>query len=157
VNTTTDSPEHIVGWAGVVARSNRLDALHFMAHGNRSVVRIGAGSFSAANAHIFSALAGNRVRVIVFASCLVGSDTQGWYRNHPVYYGQKIADITGAKVVVARENQVYQWHPSTNVIDFGDWEGPIDVYSPGMTESYQEYNPFRTERRFDLERVIFGS
>lgn len=155
VNITMHSPEHIFGWAGVVARTKKLDALHIMAHGNRSYVQIGTSGLTANNARVFEGLKGN-VRVIAFFSCLVGSDTQGWYWHHPVYYGEKIADITGAKVVVARQNQGYNWAPSTNMIDFGDWEGPVDIYSPGSVESFQEYNPFRTQPKFDLEKLIFG-
>jgi hypothetical protein len=158
VDPARHSAAHIVGWAGVCAQGapgGRLDAVHFMAHGNRSYVQIGSDGFTAANASIFSALT-DRVGVIVFACCLVGSDTQGWYWHHPRYYGQVIADLTHARVVVARENQVYSWNPS-NTIDFGDWEGPVDVYGNNVVDSYQEYNPFRTTTRLDLERLIFGS
>lgn len=159
VDPARHSASHIVSWAATCAAGapgGRMDALHFMAHGNRSYVQIGTDGFTAANASIFGVLAG-KVGVIVFACCLVGSDTRGWYWNHPRYYGQVIAELTRAQVVVARENQVYSWNTTSNVIDFGDWEGPIDVYGGSIVSSYQEYNPFRAEPRLNLERLIFGS
>ena len=59
VNITMHSPEHIFGWAGVVARTKKLDALHIMAHGNRSYVQIGTSGLTANNARVFEGLKGN--------------------------------------------------------------------------------------------------
>lgn len=140
-----------------VARQIRggIDALHFMGHGNRGFIAVGRGTFSSSNADLFAQLRGH-VRVIVFFSCLVAGDNRGWYRGHPVSFGQHIAANSGARVVMARETQMYSWN-STNIIEFGQWEGPVDVYEPsGGWSEYQAHNPFRTERPLRLEQLIFG-
>jgi hypothetical protein len=62
--------------------------------------------------------------------------------------------MTGAHVVVARQNQVYSWPGGT--IDFGDWDGPVDIFHPDDTvDVYQEPNPFRAVPKLDLETLIF--
>lgn len=154
-----NSPRYILERVTDVAESTQggLDALHFMGHGSPGGIRIGASRFTAANANLFASLRG-KVGVIVFFSCQVGGEHQGagWHRGHPTYYGQRIAAATGARVVVAQENQTYSWGRS-RVIDFGDWEGPVDVFeSSGDRSTYQAHNPFRQERRLDLEELIFG-
>jgi hypothetical protein len=97
--------------------------------------------------------------VIVFFSCQVGGEHQGaggWIRGQPPTFARGIVEATGAKVVVALHNQGYHVRDD-GVIDFGAWEGPIDVYEPGgVVSTHQADNPFRGTRQFDLEQVIFG-
>lgn len=160
---SSDSPSHIAGWAARVAREaptgNGLDALHFMAHGSRAHIGIGASGFDGRNASEFARLRrgeGSWTRFIVFLSCLVGSDERGWYRGHPRYFGQQVAQHAQTRVVMAHENQAYGWDAS-GALDFGTWEGPVDVFEPnGNWATYQDYNPFRPTPRLDLEALIFG-
>ena len=150
--TSSDTPEHIIGWAAVAA--NGFDALHFMAHGNKSWIKIGSSGFSWANVDLFSKLKG-KIRCITFFSCMVGSD-EASHKGHSPIYGSKVADLTGAKVVAARQPQIYSWNAS-NVIDFGDFEGEVYVFSPGGSYSvYNSYNPFREQPKLNLETIIFN-
>lgn len=151
-----NSPSFIIGRVAQVAKKvGGLDALHFMGHGNRGFINVGQGSFQDSNADLFAQLSGN-VGVIVFFSCLVGGDSRGWYPQHPQYFGQRVAAESGARVVVAHRTQIYSWD-SNRVIEFGPWEGPVDVFEPGHGWStYQNDNPIRTEHPIDLERLIFG-
>lgn len=159
VSQTGHSAAHIFGWAAQVAAGvpggRGLDAVHIMAHGNQSFVQLGTDNVNAANAaRLFGLLAG-KTRWLVFWSCLVGSDERGWYRGHPRYFGQAVAQAARCNVVMAQQNQTYSWN-SANVIDFGDWEGPIDVFQPnGDWSTYQDYNPFRATARLVLEPLIF--
>lgn len=161
--TASDTPSHIVGWAAEVARrvpsGNGLDALHFMAHGNRAYVAIGQSGFDGRNVSEFARLRrgeGSWTRFIVFFSCLVSSDERGWYRGHPRYFGQQVAQHAQTRVVMAHENQGYEWDAS-GTLDFGAWEGAVDVFEPnGDWATYQDYNPFRATPRLDLEGLIFG-
>jgi hypothetical protein len=150
-----NSPEFILERVALVAtQTGGLDALHFMGHGNQGFISVGGGTFSQTNADLFSGLRG-KVSAIVFFSCLVGSDSQGWYRGHPTYFGQRVAAESGARTVVAHQLQTYSWD-ANRIIDFGPWEGPVDVFEPESGWStYQNYNPFRAEPQLDLERVIF--
>lgn len=151
-----NSPRYIIDQVDRVATaSGGLDALHFMGHGNQGFIRVGGGTFTRRNVDLFARIQG-KVRVIVFFSCLVGGDTRGWYPRHPRYFGQQVARQAAARVVVAQEVQTYSWDRN-NVIDFGPWEGPVDVYEPEQGWStYQNYNPFRTERPLNLDQIIFG-
>jgi hypothetical protein len=141
--------------AQAAAQAGGLDALHFMGHGNRGFIAMGGGTFDSTNADLFAQMRG-QVGVITFFSCLVGGDTRGWYYRHPTYFGQRVAAESGARVVVAHQTQIYTWDRS-RVIDFGPWEGPVDVFEPaGGWSTYQNANPYRTERRLELESLIFG-
>jgi len=160
---SSDTPSHITDWASRVAQGapggNGLDALHFMAHGNRAYAAIGASGFDGRNVSEFARLrrgTGSWTRFIVFFSCLVSSDDRGWYRGHPRYFGQQVAHHAQTRVVMAQETQGYDWDAS-GVLDFGTWEGPVDVFEPnGDWATHQDYNPFRPTPRFDLEALIFA-
>lgn len=156
--TTTETASHIIDWAGTVGRgaSGGWDALHFMAHGNRAYLQIGGEGFSWANVSLFDRLRG-AYRCIVFFGCLVGSDESSQY-GHPPIFALEVARRTGAKVVAARENQVYSWNTSTSTIDFGNWEGEVYVFAAGggSWQVYNSYNPFRAQPTIDLETLIFG-
>ena len=157
----SDSVSHVVGWpAQLAARSGGLDAVHFLAHGYPGGMQIGAGHLGQSAIPFFDQFRDPtthrpRVRFIVMFSCSVGGDSQGWYINHPIYFGEQVAAASGARVVVARRIQGYTWD-SSNVIDVGSFEGEVDVYDAGGWEEYQSYNPFRTVPMLDLETLIFG-
>ncbi len=157
----SDSVSHVVGWpAQLASRSGGLDAVHFMAHGYPGGMQIGAGYLDQSAVPFFAQFRDPRtneprVRFIVMFSCTVGADTQGWYIHHPRYFGEQVAAASGARVVVARRNQEYNWN-SSNVIDFGSFEGEVDVYGAGGSEEYQSYNPFRAVPMLNLETLIFG-
>ncbi|MEM1141384.1 MAG: hypothetical protein AAGI88_02260 [Pseudomonadota bacterium] len=138
------------------APNSRIDALHFMGHGNLGRIRIGRERFSSQNVNLFRALRG-KVRYVVFFSCRVGGDTRGWVpRNHFRTFGARVSEATGANVVVAQQDQEYTYN-AQNIIEFGTWEGPVDVYNPsGGWSAYQAYNPFRRETPLRLENLIFG-
>jgi hypothetical protein len=158
VDPIIHSPQHILAWAGRVARGapggRGLDALHLMAHGNRALLQMGSGFLTADNVDLFEPLQG-RTRWIVFWSCLIGSDSRGWYRGHPEYFGQQVASTVGCQVVVAHQPQLYQCFGTR--LEFGEWEGPVDIFQPdGGWATQQDHNPFRGTRRLDLEAMIFG-
>ena len=135
-----------------------LDAVHFMGHGRPGYIQLGRGALDDSTLPAFRELRGN-ARVIVFFSCQVGGEHQGaggWIRGQPPTFARGIVEATDAKVVVALENQRYRVG-ANGVIDFGAWDGPVDVYEPGgVISSHQAHDPFRTTRQFDLEQVIFG-
>jgi hypothetical protein len=151
----THSPQHIIEWAATVGTtSGGLDALHLMAHGNRAYMEIGSGSFGWHNVELFRQLSG-KTRFISFLSCLVGSDESSAYR-HPPMFGHRVAELSGANVLVCRENQQYSWS-AAGVLDFGAFEGEVYVYTPGSTYNvYNSYNPFRATPQIDLEAQIFS-
>lgn len=152
---------HVIGWpAQLAARIGGLDAVHFLAHGSPGYMQIGAGSFDASTVHFFrqfrdAATGQPRVPFIVMFSCSAGGDTSGWYPHHPAYFGQRIAQESGARVVVARTIQHFTFD-TANVIQLGPLEGEIDVYGAEGWDEYQGYNPFHPSPALDLERLIFG-
>jgi hypothetical protein len=161
-----DSAVHILSWAATVAKGadegKGLDALHFMAHGNEAVVKLGKDWLHKNNVHLFSKLA-NQVGYIVFWSCLVGKVPLNAPILNPLMniggspYGRRVAQNSRANVVMARQAQVYSWRKvgDAAVLDFGDWEGPVDVYSPdGPVQSYQA--DILSTAKFDVEKLIFG-
>lgn len=153
--TRSHTAAHILGWAGEVATAENLDALHLMAHGNRNYMQIGADNIHWHNLENFRPLNG-KVRFIIFWSCLVGGATSYTWR-HPPNFGARIAEITNARVVMATENQQYTWN-AANVIDFGNWEGEVNVFRPnGDADVYQSYNPFRTQPQLMVESLVFGA
>jgi hypothetical protein len=134
-----------------------LDAVHFMGHGGPGRISLGRDGLSRDNVDSFSELAGN-VRFIVFFSCQVGGEHQGggWHRGQPTTFGRLIVQATGASVVVAQQNQGYDVGANGQV-EFGAWDGPIDVYEPGgRLSTHQAHDPFHPTRRFNLEETIFG-
>jgi hypothetical protein len=146
---------HILGWAGVIGTEGRLDALHIMAHGNQNFVEIGLDNIHWNNLQNFEAVRG-KVRFIVFWSCMVGGATSYTWR-HPPNFGAQIAAIANARVVLATVNQIYSWNPASKIIDFGPWEGEVNIFSPnGDALVYQQYNPFRHVPQLMIENVIFG-
>lgn len=154
-----NSIEYILTRVGEVAGqvTDGIDALHFMAHGNRGLVALGRENLDEGNVRHFEQVAG-KARFIVFFSCLVGSEHVGsaWMRGTETI-GRTIAAITGATVITAQHNQEYHRTPA-NVIDFGPWEGPVDVYRPGALVTYQaDDSPFRAGIRLDLEALVFGA
>lgn len=141
--------------------SGGLDAVHFMGHGRPGHIALGRGGLDNGSLPAFREVRGN-VRVIVFFSCQVGGEhhghgASGWIHGQPPTFARNIVEATGAKVVVAIQNQSYRVG-ANGEIDFGAWEGPVDVYEPGgIVSTHQAFNPFhRIIRPFDLEQVIFG-
>ena len=70
---------------------------------------------------------------------------------------RKTLEQAKAEAVVARVSQVYTWNKAGGnaVLDFGDWEGPVDIYSQyGTIRSFQ--SDFAGEPKLDLEKVIFA-
>jgi hypothetical protein len=135
-----------------------LDAVHFMGHGSPGIIRLGLETLSASHSDLFRMLQG-QVGTIVFFSCMVGGQHQGsgWHRGHPLTFGQQIARASGSTVVLAQQIQRYRV-TAAGEVDFGDWEGPVDVYQGRTIRTYQAAdNPFqRTARPLDLEAIIFG-
>ena len=160
----TVHPQNSVGF--ILGRVNEvidgaggaIDALHFMGHGSPGGMALGRGRLDADDVPQFEPLR-DKVRVIVFFSCQVGGEHQsgGWSRTQPTTIGRRISDATGATVVVAQQNQTYSYNRRVRLINFGPWEGPVDVYAPGTAATYNAHNPFRREPQIDLERLIFGS
>ena len=146
---------HIIGWCSKVADGwGTMDALHFMAHGNKGYLQIGSDGFNAANVDLFSTLKGH-VKTIVFFSCLVGGELGDLAQCSTIIrvYAQKVAEKSGAKVIACNINQVYSWNLSTNIIDFGDFEGDVFViYPEGCFDMYNT----AAGQPLDLERFIFG-
>jgi hypothetical protein len=145
------------GVAQTAHATGGLNAVHFMGHGSPGSIRLGLETLSASHSDLFRMLRG-QVGTIVFFSCLVGGQHRGsgWHRGHPVTFGQQIARASGATVVLAQQIQYYRV-TATSEVDFGDWEGPVDVYRRGTISTYQADNPFqRTARPIDLEAIIFG-
>lgn len=137
------------------ATAGGLDAAHFMGHGSPGAIHLGRERLSEHHADLFEMLRG-KVGTIAFFSCQVGGEHQGggWHRGHRTTLGQRIARASGAQVVVAQQIQLY--HVRNNEIDWGEWEGPVDVYAGHTISTYQAPNPFRIEPAFNLERIIFG-
>lgn len=146
---------HIIGWCSKVADGwGTMDALHFMAHGNKGYLQIGSDGFNAANVDLFSTLKGH-VKTIVFFSCLVGGELGDLAQCSTIIrvYAQKVAEKSGAKVIACNINQVYSWNLSTKIIDFGDFEGDVFViYPEGCFDMYNT----AAGQPLDLERFIFG-
>jgi hypothetical protein len=153
--TLSDPTSHIFGWAGVIGTEGKLDALHIMAHGNQNFIQIGLDNIHWNNLTVFDPLR-SKVRFIVFWACQVGGATSYSWR-HPPNFGSRIAQITDAQVVLASSNQMYSWNTSSKVIDFGPWEGEVNVFQPnGDAMVYQQYNPFRHVPKLMIQHVIFG-
>ncbi len=150
-----NSVNYILNGVAQAAFPKGLDAVHFMGHGQPGRIQLGRERLSEHHAPLFEMLR-DRVGTISFFSCQVGGEHQGagWYRGQPTTFGQRIAGAARAKVVVAQQIQYYQVR--NGVIDWGRWEGPVDVYDGNTISTYQQYNPFRGARAFDLEEIIFG-
>ena len=160
LNMNADGAMSIFNWARIVATGvpggRGLDAVHVIGHGNASIVQLGRDYVDGRNAaQVFGQIKG-KTRWIVFWSCLVGSDQTGTWRGAPQTFGDKVARAANANVVVAREVQVAHLRPPHNTVDFGEFEGPVDVYTPrGERWTYQDHNPHRATPRVPLEPMIF--
>jgi hypothetical protein len=151
VNKDVDTAAHIIGWAATVATGNkRLDALHFMVHGLSAWVQLGIDDLSWGNIGLFQQLSPN-VRFIVFWACEVGTDTTSSSLISQ-NFGSRVAKLSGANVVTARQKQNYSLGPD-GTIDFGPWEGDVIVFNPPPNPGYSE----SPGPGFNLEKLIFGS
>lgn len=153
---------------------SRFDALHIMAHGLKGYVELGKDTLRKENLHVLVKIA-NRFRFVVFHSCLVGEvgSQEMLSARSTTYSGsqfaRKVAQHTRARVILAREEQLYRAQRvvvppgapillptglAFGILDFGDWEGPVDLY--------EENVPVRTfvndrDHPFNLRTLIFGS
>jgi hypothetical protein len=132
---TTDSAEHILGWAGEVAKgksgTEQLDALHFMAHGMPGGLQIGRDNLGWGNIKLFEKLAGRIKGAIVFFGCEVGGEQASRGLSYGLTFGNAVAALAQCKVITCKMVQTYSWVPGQNVIDFGKFEGIVYVYTPG--------------------------
>lgn len=141
-----------------------FDALHIMAHGYEGAVELGKDWLWKQNLHVTAKIT-NRFRYVVFHSCLVGRPPQG----SPAFltsntfggsqFARKIAQHTRAKVILARGDQIYdvvrdKADRGKGIIDFGDWEGPVDLYERDVP--VRTFNSPLDILPFNLERHIFA-
>lgn len=144
-------------------KGTRFDALHIMAHGNVGYVELGKEGLKKQNAYLMAKV-GNRFRYVVFYCCLVGRRPRFQELGSNLsalegsLFARKVAVHAKAKVILARNEQIYHAHstkdPTRAVLNFGDWEGLVDLYEEGQ--------PVRTfngpqDEPFDLETLIFGA
>jgi hypothetical protein len=160
--TLGDTADHIIGWAAEVAKgksgAEKLDALHFMAHGHPGGVTIGKDGFGWNNVDLFKKLndptQGVLVKgAIVIFSCTVGAEVANRGLSYPLTFGNAVAANANCKVVTCKVNQIYSWD-SSNVIDFGDFEDVIYVHAAGGG-STQMLN-YNDKSKPDLAKIIFG-
>lgn len=148
----------ILSWAAEVAKGASaegvLDALHFMAHGNIGYVQIGRDGFSWNNVEMFKTLAGRIRSAIVFFSCLVGGEQSYNLPNYTLTFGNAVAAFAQCKVVTCETNQIYSWSTTSNAIDFGDFEGVVNVYQKGGS-GRRVYNSMGRSG-VDLEKIVFS-
>jgi hypothetical protein len=152
----SDSADHITGWTSKVASDwGTMDALHFMAHGNKGYLQIGADGFTASNINLFEKYNGH-VKNIVFFACLVGGDLgdSAACGLESRIYGQRVAQKSKARIVACNVSQVYSWGPA-GVIDFGAFEGDVYVIEPDGC-NFQIYSA-SSGNPLNLENLIFGS
>ena len=156
--------------AGMVSVSGilgggKFDALHIMAHGAPGYVQLGRPGLKDANAGMLAKIE-NMFRYVVFHGCLVGKPppfSDAFMIQNTISgsgFARKVAAYTGARVVAAREEQHYfiQKHPDDpwmGFVDFGDWEGPVDIYEKNQPVQSYQVNPI--DPKFDLEKTIFPS
>lgn len=153
--SVSDTADHITGWTAKVAADwGKMDALYFMAHGNRGYIQIGADGFSLKNIHLFERYAG-KVKTIVFMSCLVGGNV--YYPSvcsTEVSFAQQVAQKSGARVVACRQVQTASISRQTGEIDFKEFEGDVYVIEPDGCR-YKTYNA-QNGRKLNLEKLILG-
>ena len=142
------SAKGIIAWAADVATGvGKLDALHFMAHGSSGSLQMGADGISWKNVELFKKLKG-KVGCIVFLACKVGRGTR---ESYSLNFGNAVAHYASSKCVCCYANQMYGWGKD-NVINFGEFEGTVYVYTPsGGTKAL---NPSRLEVK--LGQIVFG-
>lgn len=162
--------------AAKLPAGSQFDALHIMAHGLEGYIELGKDTLRRETLQVTVKIA-NRFRYVVFHSCLVGKmDYQVAVGAPSTAFGgsqfaRKVAQHTKAKVILARQLQYFGTKllvipaafvstplaalgPDVRVLDFGDWEGPVDLY--------EEHVPVRTFNKnagdpFNLQKLIFGT
>lgn len=148
-----DTLSNILANAALLAdAAGKLDALHIMAHGEKAYIQLGADNISWGNIDQFTKLDG-KARCIVIFSCQVGSDESRDDSSSAL--GSAIAQLTGAKVLVCRENQTYSWG-GTRTIDFGNFEGEVYLYYPKGGHNVIFKNTTSGKAQIDLEPYIFA-
>ncbi len=140
-----------------------LDALHIMAHGLQGSIELGSDWLHKPTMSALSKIVGT-FRFVVIHSCLVGNPPAGSpaFMSFTTFGGslfaRKAAELTKSTIVVARQVQYYSMKKHADVnraeLDFGKWDGPIDVYTSGVPVT--TYNGMLDDD-FDLEKLIFGS
>lgn len=169
VDPKKDKVSDIFGTVAVRANIARLmgakelDALHIMAHGLEGAVELGTDWLHKPTMAALGKVAG-MFRFVVIHSCLVGKPPQGSpaFMTFSTFGGsqfaRKAAALTQASIVVARQIQKYTVRRNADMkraeLDFGNWEGPVDVYKTDMPVA--TYNGILDDA-FDLEKLIFGS
>ncbi|HRY15533.1 MAG: hypothetical protein KDI73_00630 [Candidatus Competibacteraceae bacterium] len=155
--TTGDKAEHIIGWAAEVAKgksgTDKLDALHFMAHGSIGGIQIGNDGLSWKNVDLFKKLNGYIKGAIIFFSCQVGGEQANHSASYALTFGSAVAAYAQCKVLTCKVNQIYSWTPGVNIIDFGEFENVVYVYTPKGDSKMLNYNDKST---VDLNTIIFG-
>lgn len=154
---TSDKAEHIIGWAAEVAKgkagTDKLDALHFMAHGSTGGIQIGSDGLGWKNVDLFKKLNGRIKGAIIFFSCQVGGEQANRGESYALTFGNAVAAYAQCKVVTCKVNQIYSWTPGVNIIDFGEFEDVVYVYTPGSGAKMLNYNG---KSKVDLNTIIFG-
>jgi hypothetical protein len=151
-----DKAEGIINFAGEVAKgklgTEKLDALHFMAHGAPGSLQIGADGLGWGNVDLFKKLNGRIQGAIIFFSCQVGADQSGHSLSYGMTFGNAVAAYAGCKALTCQMNQIFSWNGS-NVIDFGSFEGPVYVYAPDGSARMMNYS---AKSNIDIESIVFS-
>jgi hypothetical protein len=159
------SRTHIGTIVDVVARRARqaggLRKLHILCHGfeaNWDIggrlcmptahggfgLQLGAEGLSLMNYGLTSAWNGLIQEIVLFACA--PADTYhgnvGTFGDGRRFCGY-LALTTGATVIAARDTQYYQPRGTGGLIDFGDWEGPVNAYSGANPEGQRIVDPSR--------------
>lgn len=79
-----------------------------------------------------------RVTIYACGTAETGPGNAGTWGDGMRFMGY-FAMSSGAYVVAARDNQIYHASNDKKLIDFGDWEGPVYLFSPvdGKATPYQ--------------------
>lgn len=154
--STSDDIDHIIGWAAEVAKgksgNEQLDALHFMGHGGPGSMQLGSGFLGWNTVDRFGKLKGLIQGAITFFSCEVGAEQSGHGLSYGMTFGNAVAGYAGCKAVTCKMNQIYSWGGS-NVIDFGDFEGPVYIYDPKGGARMMNYSP---KSNINIESIVFS-
>ena len=152
-----DPADHIIGWAAECAKGasggDRLDALHFMAHGAPGGIDVGKDRFGWGNVDLFKKLDARIKGAIVFFACQVGAEQANRGLGYDLTYGNAVAAYARCKVLTCKVNQIYSWVNGVNVIDFGDFEDVVYLHVPGSGTRMLNYDG---TTKVDLETIIFS-
>ena len=134
--SVSDGADHIIEWAREVAKgksgTEKLDALHFMAHGRPGGMQVGKdGSRLVQHRRLGRSSAATSRGAIVFFSCQVVREQSVHPLSYGLTFGNAVATYAGCKVIDCKMNQVYSWHRGNKRFDFGEFEGPVYLYRPG--------------------------